>query len=230
MAAPAAPTGVHVNARLASEGGGEPDPPGDLFPMTFDDSVFGSMTEHTTAAGNIGSSSLSHQSYVEGAGDPTIICEGGNTLSYVRVSSREGIRLTSGTVNLNWCYLHVYTVGDDHADAIQVYSPGDSGTWNISHCAIRNAASNAGIFCADNHESHWNLSYVLFEGGNYGFVCYADGNPCTLNFDHVYFVRDSFSFGEFALLSTVTVVNWTNVYLCDIVAGAVTNLSALASP
>lgn len=205
-------------------------PPANLyFPFSFTDPVFTGMTSFTDTATLPDGAVSDHESYVESSGEPTLLCEGSATLRYVRVASRECVRLVKGAVSFDWCYLESAGLDseEDHADTIQVYSPGDVGTWTLRNTTVRahNEAATAGFFIADEHESHVICHTVLFWGGPFGFRIHHEGKPCTVDFQNVFFVRDSFGYAPCMVDAPIT--RWDNVYLCDLVDGGVTNLSPL---
>lgn len=204
-----------------------------FFPTAFDDPLFTGMTESAEPIEILDGESLSRKSVVyDDLNWPTFFFEGSGALDHCRANTRECVRLVHGTVDIDWCYLEATGLPpDDHADVIQVYGPGEGGTWNISHTTIRahNEDSTAGLFVADDTTSHVTLDHVLFWGGPFGLSIEGDGNPCTVAMNHVYFVRDSFGYQPFAFEDT-SIIQWTNVFLCDVVDGDVTNLEAIEPP
>jgi hypothetical protein len=205
-----------------------------LFPMSFNDPVFTGMTESTDPMADIPSgTTVSRKSIIyNNVNWPTFFFLGNGVLDHCRALTRECVRLITGVVDIRWCYLEAMGVPpDDHADVIQVYGPGQAGTWNISNTTIRAHLdyATAGLFVADNTTSHVNLDHVLFWGGPFGMSIEGDGNPCTLSAQHVYFVRDSFVYQAFAIESC-SILKWENVYFCDIVGGDIANLEVIDPP
>src|SRR5687768_18364700 len=74
--------------------------------------------------------------------------------------------------------------GDDHADGVQTYSPGDRGTIRIRNSTIKCGldAATAGLFIADNWTGlrdgspTLDCENVLFWGGPFGLRCHSDRN------------------------------------------------------
>jgi hypothetical protein len=92
--------------------------------------------------------------------DRTILCLGANSLRRCRVKSREAVRIAGGgTFSIDGCWLEAIGIGNDHADCIQCYSPGDTGTLHIKNTTIRAYRTSdvtppqigsQGLFVADN--------------------------------------------------------------------------------
>jgi hypothetical protein len=145
----------------------------------------------------------------------------------------------SGTFNINNSYLEAVGTGADHADAIQCYAPGDSGTINITNSAlVIGGASNAGFFIADN----WvpatvnltNVAFIAKPGGQTGLKLHADsGGNVILSMKDVFFVgpfaNTPFSFVNYGG-GSVIVQKWENVRNATIVNGALVPGTLIASP
>jgi hypothetical protein len=218
-----------------------------LIPMSFNDPIFASVTNGTPGDALSSGQTMTDKSYAhENSGDAIIFLAGNNTLTRVRVGlpTREGPRIGgSGTFTLNQCWIEIDGKTSDHADGIQAYSPGDSGTVVLNNTAIR-AYSNGdngsnvgsvGLFIADNWTGTFKCRNVLFWGGHYGCDATPDtGGDIHLDFENVYFVGP-FEFGAFDLGDSygghVTVVDhWVNVFNATIVGGVIVPGSSIPSP
>lgn len=184
-------------------------------PLSFNDPAYVNTTSSTTRIKLRPGSSRTDVSIIENSGDPTITCEGSCDLTRVRIQSREGVRCVSGNINLAWVYIQATGVGDDHADGVQCYSPGSTGTVTVKNSTFRMAGSTtAGYFSADNWQGSHVFENVLFEGGNHGLRIPADGGS-SVSLKNVYFVRGSFRYGAF-LFDVVNgrrikILQWENV-------------------
>jgi len=184
-------------------------------PLGFDDPVYANVTSGTTRIVLSPDSSLTDLSIVENSGEPTITCDGSCSLTRVRIQSREGVRCISGNINLAWVYIAATGVGNDHADGLQCYAPGSTGTVTVKNSTFRMAgATTAGYWSADNWRGSHVFENVLFEGGNHGLRIPADGGS-SVSLKNVYFVRGSFRYSAF-LFDVVNgrridIAQWENV-------------------
>jgi hypothetical protein len=184
-------------------------------PLSFNDPVYAnvaSSTSHITLPPN---SSRTDLSIIENSGDPTITCHGSCSLTRVRIQSREGVRCVSGNINLTWVYIAATGVDEDHADGLQCYSPGSTGTVTVKNSTFKMAgATTAGYWSADNWRGSHVLENVLFEGGNHGLRIPADGGS-SVSLKNVYFVRGSFRYGAFLFDvvkgQRINIAQWENV-------------------
>lgn len=226
-----------IETRSLFGGGGTP-PAENTIPMSFDDAMFSAMTEYAAPTTLASSVNLSRLSIQEQSGNPTIICQGDNTVSYCRVDSREALRLTS-TATITKCYLEAtgLTEFDDHADTVQVYSPGQVGgdlTIQNSHLVAHLTAATANIFLSDEWDGSVSFQDVIVQGGPYGMR--IDASPdCHLDISltNVYFVGP---FGTAPALiqdfgtGTHKIVAWDNVCEATIENGVIVPGSAIAAP
>ena len=184
-------------------------------PLKFNDPVYASTTSGASRITLSSGSSRTDLSIVESSGEPTITCTGSCSLTRVRVQSREGVRCVSGTISLTWVYIEVTGVGSDHADGLQCYAPGSTGTVTVKNSTFKMAgATTAGYFSADDWRGSHVFENVLFEGGNHGLRIPADGGS-SVSLRNVYFVRGSFRYGPF-LFDTINgrhinIAQWENV-------------------
>lgn len=184
-------------------------------PLSFNDPVYANVTSGTSRITLSPGSSRSDLSIVEDSGDPTITCNGSCSLTRVRIQSREGVRCVSGTINLTWVYVTATGVGSDHADGLQCYAPGSTGTVTVKNSTFKMAgATTAGYFSADDWRGSHVLENVLFEGGNHGLRIPADGGS-SVSLKNVYFVRGSFRYGAFLFDVVngrrINIAHWENV-------------------
>lgn len=129
--------------------------------------------------------------------DRTIVCLGDNSLRRCRVKSRETVRIAGGgTFTIDGCSLEAIGIGNDHADCIQCYSPGDIGKLHIKNTTIRAYRTSdvtppqigsQGLFVADNWTGTVICENVVFWGaGNYACHIFPDTGgdwPFTCNVD-----------------------------------------------
>ncbi|MCA6107154.1 hypothetical protein [Bradyrhizobium cenepequi] len=194
-----------------------PDPVSNLagVPLSFDDPVYANVKSGTSRIMLSSGSSRTDLSIVENSGEPTITCDGSCSLTRVRIQSREGVRCLGGDINLTWVYITATGIDSDHADGLQCYAPGSTGTVTVTNSTFKMAgATTAGYFSADNwHGSHV-FENVLFEGGNHGLRIPADGGS-SVSLKNVYFVHGSFRYGPFLFDvvkgQRIKIAQWENV-------------------
>lgn len=184
-------------------------------PLSFNDRVFSNVSNGASRIKLSSGSSRTDLSIIENSGEPTITCNGSCDLTRVRIQSREGIRCIAGNINLTWVYIAATGTGVDHADGVQCYSPGSTGTVTVKNSTFKvSGAANAGYFSADNWRGAHVLENVLFEGGGYGLRIPADGGS-SVSLKNVYFVRGSFQYGPYAFDIVngrrIDIVQWENV-------------------
>jgi hypothetical protein len=193
----------------------DPVPSSAGVPLSFNDPVYANVTSGTSRIALSPGSSRTDLSIVENSGEPTITCNGSCSLTRVRIQSREGVRCVSGNINLTWVYITATGVGDDHADGLQCYAPGSTGTVTVKNSTFKMAgATTAGYWSADNWRGSHVLENVLFEGGNHGLRIPADGGS-SVSLKNVYFVRGSFRYGAFLFDvvngQRINIAQWENV-------------------
>jgi hypothetical protein len=184
-------------------------------PLSFDDSVYAKVTNATSRIKLPPGASRTDLSIIENSGDPTITCTGSCNLTRVRIESREGVRCVSGDINLTWVYVMATGIDSDHADGVQCYSPGSTGTVTVKNSTFKMAgATTAGYFSADNWRGTHIFENVLFDGGNHGLRIPADGGS-SVSLKNVYFVRGSFRYGPFLFDVVngrqINIAEWDNV-------------------
>jgi hypothetical protein len=184
-------------------------------PLSFNDAAYSNATSGPSRIILPPGSSRTDLSIVENSGDPTITCNGSCNLTRVRIQSREGIRCRSGSINLTWVYISATGVGSDHADGLQCYAPGLTGTVTVKNSTFKMAGvTTAGYFSSDNWLGSHVLENVLFEGGSYGLRIPADGGS-SVSLKNVYFVRGSFRYGPFLFDAIhgrrINIAQWENV-------------------
>lgn len=193
-----------------------PDPASSAdVPLGFNDPVYANVTNGTNRIALSSDSSLTDLSIIENSGEPTITCKGSCSLTRVRIQSREGVRCISGNINLTWVYVAAAGIDDDHADGLQCYAPGSTGTVTVKNSTFKMAGpSTAGYWSADDWRGSHVLENVLFEGGTYGLRIPADGGS-SVSLKNVYFVRGSFRYGAFLFDVVkgrrINIAQWENV-------------------
>ncbi len=211
-----------------------PPPSGDI-PLTYNDARFSGNTNSNAITQSGGT--ISFKSITDSGAIASIVNSGGTTIiDTCRVNSREAVRVTSG-VDIRNSYLETLGQGDDHADTIQAYSPGETGAVIIcTNTAIvaHTVAATAGLFIADDWSGTLTLNNVCFIGGPYGLRVHSDPG-CTVNLD----LLDVFFVGPFGAGATliseigngvINVNRWTNVRNATIVDGVIVPGSSISSP
>jgi hypothetical protein len=193
----------------------DPVPSSADVPLSFNDPIYANVTSGTSHITLLPDSSRTDLSIIENSGDPTITCYGSCSLTRVRIQSREGVRCVSGNINLTWVYVAATGVDKDHADGLQCYAPGSTGTVTVKNSTFKMAgATTAGYWSADNWRGSHVLENVLFEGGNHGLRIPADGGS-SVSLKNVYFVRGSFRYGAFLFDvvngQRINIAQWENV-------------------
>ncbi len=184
-------------------------------PLSFNDPMYANVTDGSSRITLSSGSSLKDMSIVENSGEPTITCKGSCSLTRVRIQSREGVRCVGGNIDLTWVYITATGIGSDHADGLQCYAPGSTGTVTVRNSTFKVAgATTAGYFSADNWQGSHVFENVLFEGGNHGLRIPADGGS-SVKLKNVYFVRGSFRYGAFLFDVVngrrINIAQWENV-------------------
>src|SRR5882762_5568243 len=110
-------------------------------PLNFSDPIYANVTSGTSRIRLPPGSSRTDLSIVENSGDPTITCNGSCSLTRVRIQSREGVRCVSGDIDLEWVYVTATGLGSDHADGLQCYSPGSTGTVTVKNSTFKMAGA-----------------------------------------------------------------------------------------
>lgn len=227
-----------------------PTPPiADRPPMSFDDPIFVAATPGAVGQVlNIGSA-LADKSYAnENNGAPIIIMLGSNMISRCRfgLPTREGPRIAGlGTFLFDQCWIECdgNDAAGDHADCIQAYSPGDSGTLFLNNSTVRGyrggdgpiGAGSVGVFLADNWTGTFKCRNVIFWSGNFGCRAFPDtGGDMHIDFEDVFFVgpfqNDAFSIGQ-SIGGHVTVIDrWVNVRDATIVGGQLVPGALIPAP
>lgn len=193
----------------------DPAPSPAEVPLSFNDPVYANVTSGTTNIALPPDSSRTDLSIIENSGDPTITCLGSCNLTRVRIQSREGVRCKSGNINLTWVYIEATGVENDHADGLQCYAPGSTGTVTVKNSTFKMAGvTTAGYWSADDWRGSHVLENVLFEGGTFGLRIPATGGS-SVSLKNVYFVRGSFLYGAFRFDvvngQRINIAQWENV-------------------
>jgi hypothetical protein len=189
-------------------------------PLSFDDSSFSGISISNRAIRLSNGQSMVDRSIELPNNDLTVLCLGNNLLKRCRVKSREAVRIAGGgTFTIDGCWLEAIGIGNDHADCIQCYSPGDVGSLHIRNTTIRAYRTSdvmpphigsQGLFVADN----WT-------------------GTIHINFRNVFFVGP-FQYGPYNIHGAgghrIIVDRWDNVCNATIVGGTVVAESPLAAP
>lgn len=201
-------------------------------PLSWDDPVFASVSTSGRVVLSSGQS-RSNLSIAEQSGEPSILCNGSCTLDHIRINSREGYRCVSGNQNLSWMWIEAMGVGDDHADGIQCYSPGSTGTLTVKNTTIKvSGAMNAAYFAADNWNGSHVLENVLLWGGQSCFFVPGDGGS-SVSLTNVYIMQNTC--GTPFRYDTVNgrrpaIVKWENVRYVSIQSGKLVMGTQISRP
>ena len=168
---------------------------------------------------------LSNVSITQTGSIASVVLSGGATIDDVRISSREGVRLGgSGNVTISNAYIEATGQSGDHADSIQAYAPGSSGTVTITDTTIVAHSSNAtaGMFVADYYTGTFNFDNVVFYGGPYGLrICNDGPGEDYVSLKDVYFVGP-FNYGAVLFQEVnapIHITQWENVRYATIENG-----------
>ncbi|WP_304523531.1 bluetail domain-containing putative surface protein, partial [Cyanobium sp. Copco_Reservoir_LC18] len=215
-------TGTISNDDLVSP---PPPSPGGYIPLTWNDPIFASVVERTSTLVLGPGESASNVSIVNDSGISSVNTNGDAVVDRVRSRTREGIRPRFGEQYFSNMYIEAYGMGTDHADALQIYSPGSEGRLTIRNSTLRvdgqPGTPNAAYF------TDWNganvLENVLLSGG--GISLYVAGNGGrSLSLKNVYIERTGNQYiapYSFDLVNgvRVAIVRWENVRWASTVNG-----------
>jgi hypothetical protein len=199
-----------------------PAPDTASIPLSWNAPIFASVANSGRLSLPSGSS-RSNLSIAEQSGEPSILCQGSCTLDRIRISSREGYRCVEGNQTLTNMWIEAVGTGTDHADGIQCYSPGSTGTVTVKNTTIKvGGEMNAAYFAADNWNGSHVLENVLLWGGNFAFFVPGDGGS-SVSLTNVFVLEGSNRYGAIRM-DTVngkrpTILKWDNVRYVSIVNG-----------
>lgn len=213
-----------------------PPPPTGSIPLTFNDPRFAG---NTVSSPFTGSGTLLKKTITQTGNTASIVQTGGLLIidtCRVGPPSREGIRVTSG-IDVRNSYLDCIGQGQDHADTIQAYSPGQiGGIIKLTDTAVvaHNTAATAGLFVADSWGGTVTLKNVMFQGGPFGCRIHADpGKTVSVSLEDVFFVGP-FAF-DALLISAVgsgvlNITKWERVRNATIVNGVLVPGTFISRP
>ena len=168
---------------------------------------------------------LSNKSITQTGSLASVVLNGAATLDDIRISSAEGVRIGgSGDVNISNSWIEATGQPGDHADGIQAYAPGSSGTVTITNTAIvaHSSYATAGMFVADGYTGTFIFDNVVFYGGPYGLRIANDGpGQDYVSLTNVYFVGP-FNYGAFLFQEVnapIHITHWENVRYATIENG-----------
>ena len=215
------------------------------FPLSFDDPFFADVKISNRPIRLSNRQSLVDTSIELPTDDRTVLCLGNNSLQRCRVKSREAVRIAGGgTFTIDGCWLEAIGIGNDHADCIQCYSPGDVGTLHIKNTTIRAYKTSdltppqigsQGLFVADNWTGTVICENVVFWGaGNYACQIFPDtGGDMHISFQDVFFVGP-FQYGPYNIHGAgghrIVVDRWDRVCNATIAGGKIIEGSPIAAP
>jgi hypothetical protein len=192
-----------------------------VVPLSWDDTMF--STAASSGQLNLGSGQTrSNLAITDQSGEPALTCDGSCNLDHIKIRAREGYRCVSGTQNLSWMFIEATGTGSDHADGLQCYNPGGTGSVVVKNSTFKvSGAANAAYFSADNWRGSHVLENVLIWGGQ-GFFVPGDGGS-SISLTNVYFVGPFTGGGPIRTDMVnglrATIVKWENVRNATIVNG-----------
>jgi len=208
---------------LAAQGDGSTSGNTSAIPISWNDPAFAKVVNSASLSLGNGATK-SNLSITDNSGDAAIVCNGSCNLDHIRISAREGIRCTTGTLNIESMWIEVKGQPSDHADGLQCYSPGSKGTNTVKNTTFRSYTNDAtaGYWSADNWKGSHHFENVLFWGGPYGLrIPYDGGSEVYLK--NVYFVQGSFGAGPFLFDANssghIPILQWDNVRWATVVNG-----------
>ena len=193
-------------------------------PLSWSDPLFSdNVNSGSVTVPNGGT--LSNVSITQTGSVASVILRGGATLDDIRISSAEGVRIGgSGNITINDAYIEATGQPGDHADSIQAYAPGASGTVTITNTEIVAHSGNAtaGMFVADAYTGTFIFDNVVFNGGPYGLRIANDGpGEDYVSLTNVYFVGP-FDYGALyfqEVNAPIHITHWENVRYATIENG-----------
>lgn len=205
-------------------------------PLSFDDPIFTNMT----TSGDVqipDGGTLSNRSITGPTPSASITAIGAATITKCRVDSQEAVRVGgSGLVRIEQSWLEAEGIPGDHADVIQAYAPGSTGTIHVTNSTIRayNQDATAGLFVADNWTGTVRLENVVFWGGPFGLRLHSDvGGDLHVYLKDVYFVGP-FLYEPYLISgqggTSVIIHQWENVRNATIVNGELVPGAAIPAP
>jgi hypothetical protein len=203
-------------------------------PLSWDDPMFANVTS-SGALVLSGGATRSNLSITQDGGAASIQCNGSCSLDHIRISSSEGVRCVTGTLSINSMWIEAKGRSGDHADGLQCYSPGSTGTNVITNTTFRayNSNATAGYFSADNWKGSHRFENVLFWGGPWGLRIPYDGGSAVY-LKNVYFVKGSFGYAPFLFDANssghVPILQWENVRWATIVNGQLVPGDQISQP
>lgn len=195
-----------------------PAPTGAVVPLSWSDPVFSSVAGSGPV--NLSASTvLSNLSIIDSSGNPSVNFNGGGTINNVRMQTREGPRCMSGNMNINWTWIDVYKVGDDHADGLQCYAPGSTGTVTVKNTTFyARGGAHTAYFSADSWKGAHVFENVLFWGdgtASFGLRLNVDGGS-SVRMKNVYFVKGSVGI---PYQIDIPIAQWENVRWATVQSG-----------
>src|SRR6185312_13978293 len=132
-------------------------------PLSYNDARFAANASAMSTRVADGGT-LANTSITDTGATASIVTGNGATVTNCRVNSEECVRIGgAGSFTFDGCYLEATGIGADHADVIQAYAPGKTGTLTIKNTTLRshNTAATAGLFIADNWTGTIDLQGVV---------------------------------------------------------------------
>jgi hypothetical protein len=218
-----------VTGTITNDDGSPPPPPiSDTYiPLTWNDPVFANVVETTSALSPSSGQSVSDRSIVLSGSGVAIFTDGPVTLDRIRARSREGYRGGRGEQYLSNMYIEVYGLSDDHADALQMYNPGNNGRVTLKNSTFRvdgtPGTPNAAYFTANDWMGAHVLENVLLSGGGFTLRIHGDGGT-SMSLKNVYIEETGTQYlgpHSFPQVNGVrpAIVRWENVRWASTVNG-----------
>ncbi len=197
--------------------------PSGAIPLSWDDPVFASVVERTSRISVSSGGTASNLSIVEQSGLPSLTAQGSVTVDKVRIRSREGYRGVKGEQYLSNMFIEAHGISSDHADGLQMYSPGSTGRITLKNSTLKASGQmNAAYWSANDWKGAHVLENVLLRGGTYSLKINGDGGS-SMSLKNVFFEKGSSMYGpmNFTRVNNVlpAIVRWENVRYASIVNG-----------
>ena len=161
-------------------------------PLSWDDPIYANTTNITSLVTVPIGESRSNLSIVVNRVDPALTASGSVNLDTIRIRNREGFRGGGGEMYLNRMYIDVTGVNPDHADGLQMYSPGNRGRVTLTNSYLKTSGSQTSpYFSADNWGGAHVLKDVVLDGGVYSFFIDKTGGT-SISLKNVYIIQDSY--------------------------------------
>lgn len=210
---------------------------GTYIPLSWNDPIFAQVVERTSPLELGPGQSASNVSVVLDYSYSVVVGAGSVSFDRIRGRGREGYRGGSGEQYLSNMYIEAYGRENDHADGLQIYSPGANGRITLRNSTLKTGGEagtpNSAYWSANDWRGAHVLENVFLSGGVYALRIPGDGGT-SVSLKNVYIEKDSYIFGDvlFDLVNGIrpAIVRWENVRLATIENGVLVPGAAIAQP